>query len=393
MFVKYAMVFSWIAPGVDFPKHRLAAIDVLAGRNPYVGANYLGFNYPLLTAWIYVFLAWVPESWAERVWDLTNAFYTVASLFVVARFCRPSLPTRTSDDPFALVRSWIVRHWGSFSALILAFFAPVFLEIHDGNIEPLNLFLLTILCAALLRNAQALAGIVLAVLCLVKILPVFFVPVLLVSRKWRTIATWGGAMALYGAVLFATGWWRWEWFLYTRTLPNVGFRYVVESNSLVRIVRDYLAPNLLATKPMYDRWATAISLSLSAAFAVVLWLGRNRARESWRDGIAFASLTVVLVTPLLEYQHLIWSFPAYLFLLADWAERRSGGRTFALGAVLWCGVVAARYVSDLGGRSVVNPLHVATLLVLGLWGVSAIRLVASARVREAILLRDRPGPK
>ncbi|NQU43079.1 DUF2029 domain-containing protein, partial [bacterium] len=227
LFIKHILIYQFFWDGVDFPKHVEAARAVLENRSPYTGENYLGFNYPLLTAWLFVFLAWVPADRAEFVWDLCHAIFVFASLVIVVGAYRPRITDskRRTDGCPIQAASWIADHWPAVGALALALFSPIFLDIHHGNIEPLNLVLLILMGALLLRGKENSAGVVLAVLCLIKIVPILLVPALWMGGKRRTVAVWTAALSAYAIVMLLTGWWRWEWFLVTETLPNIGFHY------------------------------------------------------------------------------------------------------------------------------------------------------------------------
>jgi len=374
MFLKYVVWKQFTCAGVDFPKHYHAAIEVLHGRSPFTGDLYLGFNYPVFTASLYAFLAPFSLQGAEVLWDLCNTIYVAATIGLVIAFYRPR-PSPSSS----IAQTWAVRHWPVVAAFALAIFAPIFLEIHDGNIEPLNLFLLAALGAALLRGRDTLAGALLAGLCLVKILPALFLPPLFIARRKRPVIVCTILLATYALVLLTTGWWRWDWFLFTRVLPNVGFRYCGLSNSLAAIAGHYLFHPLLSSKNAFDAAAVAIACAVLAAQALVMALAWPLARRSWRPSLALTSLSLVLLSPLLEYQHLIWAIPAYLFLILDALEGRVSPRFFMAASALWIAIFACRYQSDLAVWLFLPPLHASTLLVLVLWIATAGNIVIRSR--------------
>jgi len=100
-------------------------------------------------------------------------------------------------------------------------------------------------------------------------------------------------------------------------------------------------------------------------------------------GLSFASLSIVLMSPLLEYQHLIWAIPAYLFLIMDAVEGAVSPRFFTAASVLWVLIFACRYGSDLGAPFPLPPLQVSTLLVAVLWAATGMEIVRRTRRREA----------
>ena len=384
--VVYYPFFREGAWGVDYGKHYVAAREVLAGRSPFVGENYLGFNYPQFTAWLYLFLAAFSLEGAEKVWNLCNALFVVAAFFTIVVYYRPK-PRESADmrsrgalDPAAAL--WVRDHWASVSALLYAVFAPWFMDFHCGNIEPLNLILIVALGAALIRRADGVAGVVLAMACLVKILPVFFLLPLAMARRWRVVSVCMAAMAVYASILFASelwrpgdGWWRWEVSLYANTLPHVAFEYRDLSRSPAAIAARSFSSLLWNSQPAFDLATRAVSLVLLAAYVGVLIAARRFLRRSWRDGVAFTALAIVIVSPLIEYHHLIWSIPAYLFLVVDYVEGRVRHGFFALAGGLWAAIFLCRYWTDLGPSGGVHPLDIATLLSVVLWVAMAVRIL------------------
>ena len=392
MFVKYVLILPYIFPGVDFPKHHRAAVEIIHGRSPFTGRNFLGFNYPLFTAWVYSFLAPLSEAQAKIVWDVTNGILLLASLALLVCFHRPcfdqagaSVNAAERDSLAWRTRRWWARHWPSLAALMMAAYAPIFMDFHCGNVEPLNVILLIALSAAMLRGAERTAGVLLAILCLVKILPVLFILPFAVAGKRRVVWYCIGSLGLYGAVLLATGWWRWEWFLFTQTLPNVGFQYHGLSSSLTSIAGRMFFFELMKSKAAYDlasRVVAAGALGLDLAILAASW---RAWRASWRDGLSVMSLSILLMTPLLEYHHIVWALPAYLLLFVDYIEGRIGARFFAWALALWLAIFACRYLAEISIHYRFPPRDAATLLLIVLWLSTAARIVCKqSRRRDEI---------
>ena len=380
-FAKYALWLPLTSHGIDYIKHRRAAVAILEGRSPYDGDNYLRFNYPEFAAWVFVYLAWVPEDTGEAdqdpgeiVWDLGNALFLAAALVIVIFGCRPRGPLETRAGP---ARVWVRAHWPAVAALLMGLFAPAFVGNHYANIEPFNLFLMALLLAALLRRRDTSAGILLAALALVKILPVLLLAPLWIARRRRAVWVTVALLAAYGLLLLATGWWRREWFLATQVLPNIGFHYRGISNAPASIITEYWMPSVWASKATYDT-ATRIGSAVAfVAFAAVLTLGWRGVAASWRRGLAFSSLSLVLIPPLFEYIHLIWALPAYVLLAVDWAEGRASHRMAALGGGFWLIVFACRYAQEVTNiTEPMLPRHASTLFVIALWALAAWRLMS-----------------
>ncbi|MCX7048948.1 MAG: glycosyltransferase 87 family protein [Candidatus Sumerlaeota bacterium] len=380
MFVKYAIVAQCGMEGIDFSKYYYASINTLHGRAP-TGDNYLGFSTPSFSAWMFLFLAPFSRSQAAWVWKGCNVFYILAALALLIRYARPVAFTPGGvprQSPAQSLREWLSAQWPAAAALILAAFAPLFLWLSFGNIETLNLTLIALFLCAILRGKESVAGVALAAMCLVKILPgMLFIP-LAVAGKKRTIGVCLAALGVYGALLLITGGWRWDWILLTRTLPDLPFQYRKLSSSLLCIGGHFFFPSLMAEKAAFDAAARVIAMAVFAATVLALLLSWRSCRRDWRGGVALFSLSFPLITPLLEYHHFIWTLPAYIFLFHEFTEGRCGARFFAASLTLWCIIFCAGYWTDLHLAAPMRPLYIATLATAALWALTAGRLIAKS---------------
>jgi hypothetical protein len=385
MFFKYAIVHQFSVAGCDFPKHHLAAVDISQGRNPYVGeARDLSFNYPLMTAWMFYFLLLIPKESAEVWWDTLFAIFTALPLLLVILHYRPGV--RVANPPPSgcteAEAKWIGLHWPSLSALMLALFAPLFLDLFCGNIDPFILLLLVLMGAFLMRGRDVAAGVTFALVCLVKMTPVLFAPGFLLAGRKKVFWTWFALMVAYAALLLVTGLWRWEWYLYTKTLPQIGFYYREISSTLTAMIGKLLSPTLYNTKSLFDRVSFIVSLAVAAVHCGVLAAGWRAFRESWKMVVIYTSMTVVLVSPLLEYHHHNWEILAWLLLFVEYAEGRMGKAFFWTSAVGWLCIFYCRYWNELGDFRPIHPYYVAMLLLYGLWIMTGV-----AVVRRSLLLQ------
>ena len=377
MFVKYALVLPFAKEGVDFAKHYNAAVHVLHGRLP-CGNDYLSFSTPMFTVWIYLFLAAFSHAQAAWIWNICNTFYILAALGMLIRYCHPSPSLPPSPSPDQAARRWLIKHWPSAVALMLAAFAPLFLQLPYGNIETLNLALIVLFISAMLRDADAVAGLALGVLCLVKLLPgLLLIPLALAGKK-RAVAFCLAVLAVYGALLIATGGWRWDWILLTQVLQDLPYKFSFASSSLVCIGSYLFAPSLMENKAHFDAASRIIALTVFAATILTLLASWRACRRNWRDSVALCSLSVPLLTPLLEYHHYIWTIPAYVFLFRDFAEGASRRRYFAVSLALWAVIFAAGYWNVLRMRVAMPPTFYATLATAALWAMTAGRLIAKS---------------
>lgn len=362
--------------GVDFPKHREAAVKLLQGISPMDNNLFLVFNYPTFTALLFVFLAWIPESRAIYAWDVLQCGLTAAACLMIIFALRPRLPANDwmEHEPGKIPASaanWGARHWPTIGALLCALFTPAFMDLHWSNIQPTIFFLVCLFCVLLHHGHDRTAGIALALLCLIKITPVLLLPALLFSGKRRVLAAWSVFMALYGILLLATGWWRWDLFLVRETLPNVGFRWRVFSVSIVSYLGKTIWPELMNSKSLYDTVSKAIALFFLALLIMQILLIRrkNGGFLHWRDAVTLTCYPIVLVSPLVESIHFTNCLPGWIFLFHDYLERRRGGASFTLLLLLWLGIFACRYIFEYSNNSI-SPIHYAVWLLLGVWLVT-----------------------
>ena len=372
MFLKYAIILPFSETGVDFPKHYYAAEEILNGRNPFIDDRGLNqhYNYPTFAALIYVFLGLFTGPQAETIWTVLNALYVAIACMLLAWVWRPDGSNGSPPDGAterSLVASRVLRHWPAAAAAACAAYAPIFLGLVSGNIEPLNLVLLVGFWVAMSRQRDGIAGVLLGCLSLIKMMPVLFVAPLIVAGRWRAVRTWAAVLAAYGLLLAVTGWWRWDRFLFTHTLPNVGYYWQGISSSLVRIIGVLFHPPLLESISAFNRTSHAIALAVCGLNGVVLIAVWPRFRRDWTEGMALMGIGVVLMTPLLEYHHFVWALPTYLTLIAGILNGKMGARYFFWEMSLWVLLFATGYFADIRPRFPIPHMFPSAFFALAIW--------------------------
>ncbi len=305
----------WQTPGVDFPKHRIAAHLLLAGENPYVGeneVNYLFFNYPMLVAFASLHMAAFTRIAAEHVWDVTNAILVVLTVMLAAT-ARPSKPEASDMPlPWQRVLTFVHDNWLPLVAFFMVSFKPLHRAMNSGNIEPLNLLIGTTFVVAFTKRRDRLAGVAFAFFCLVKVVPVFLFIPLAVLKRTTLLLTSLIVFACYGLLLAATGWWRWELFLVTEVLPNLPFQWLNLSMSVHHFTASLLRPEVLETRDLYKSHVSMVSAVLLSLFiALCAWWWKTR-RKDEEILLGFGFLFLLLSSPLVEAMHFIWVMPAAL---------------------------------------------------------------------------------
>lgn len=349
------------APDCDYWKHWEAARAMLRGDSPYYGGPdlYLGFNYPLFTGYLFIFLGFFTQQVSEVIWEVFNLLFSIGGGLIAWRYMRPAMPTRFPGEPNLsfLFREAVHVNWGTAVFVLVANFHPLLLNFMPGNIDPLNFVLFMGLGAALVRGREALAGVLLAALCLVKVAPVLLLVPIFFARRWRMLWTTTGLLALYLFHLLATNLWRTELFLYTDVLPRIGYHYLGISSSIHHVLANLVNPAAIASAEAYARWTVAINLVLLAVFvgACAVW-SRNRARD-FVHLMSFSMFMAVLMSPLLEYHHFVWAAPVLFFQVRDWVNGRISTAFALLCVVGWIALNSARIINDFVAMFPVSPLH------------------------------------
>jgi alpha-1,2-mannosyltransferase len=376
--VKY-LVFSVTTPGIDFMIYHEGVQPFLHGQNPYLNQERLPapMAYPIFGFILCAPFGFFPEKTAEILWDITQVALFAATAWLLLIYYRPQ-PREpgerslegTDANPIPRVSDAdLAFYWPVLAPLFLVAFTPAYMDLHVGNIQPLNLFLVTVLGAALLRGRQALAGGALAALCGIKILPVVLVPALLLSGKKRAVAASGVSLALYGLLLLVTGWWRWEFELLTRLMPQFsliawerGF-----ATSLPSLAGKTFWPSVLSSADAFRLAVRGVTLVLGAAYLGALWVGRRRYRPDWQEGMTLGLLTLVLMSPVIQYHHFVWAFPAWVWLFTGFLRGRTGFVFLFLSGILWMVVLGGRIFQEHLARPRIEPRDVALVAFALLW--------------------------
>ncbi len=379
------LVFSVTTPGIDFMIYHEGVQPFLHGQNPYLNQERLPapMAYPIFGFILCAPFGFFPEKTAEILWDITQVAFFAATAWLLLVYSCPqsqkpeeSFPEETGREPAPRVSDRdLVFYWPVIAPLFLVPFTPAYMDFHAGNIQPLNLFLVTLLGAALLRGRQALAGVALAALCGIKILPVALVPALLLSGKKRAVAACAVSLALYGVLLLVTGWWRWEFDLLTRLMPR--FSLIAWERgfaiSLPSLAGKTFWPSLLSSADAFRLAVRGVTLVLGVAYLGALWVGRRRYRPDWQEGVTLGLLTLVLMSPVIQYHHFVWAFPAWVWLFTGFLRGRTGLVFFLLSGVLWAVVLGGRIFQEHLVTPRIEPREVALMAFALLWALHIAR--------------------
>ena len=332
LYVVYAIVYVGLwRPmtifGVDYDIYWQAARAILEGAKPYIGGNlWLKFIYPQATAMVFAWLGLFSFETSEKIWKLTLLVMLGICWWLAWRFYRPAArPDADVPDaatPDADGRAALTAAWSLVCAFAVSCYQPAMSSLNQGNIDPFNALLAVAMVAALLASKPRTAGALWAGLTLVKMMPLVLIVPILLWRRWRVLQGFLIVMAVYFVALVATGHLGHEWYFVREFIPVISRWWREISISPVRLGLYLSGFAHLYDNPLtFDltiRVYVAIMVALYLAFLVAL----RRRGVDWMRALEAAILVYPLLSPLLEYHHFVWIFPALFLQLRRWAEGR-----------------------------------------------------------------------
>jgi hypothetical protein len=346
----YGLYMPITQPNADYLKHWEAAKAVLAGRTPYFGAPdlYLGFNYPLFTAYLFSYLGFLQFEASRIVWIIGNSLFAIGGAVIAAKWLRPSAPVQSAGEPVMLwrLRSATWHNWAIICLLLTINFQPLLYCFQPANIDPVQYFILMIFAAAFVCRRDYLAGTMLGIAALVKVAPVLLLIPALAVRRWRLSGSFLIALAAYAVILLLTGKWRMEAFLYQDVLQKIGFHYLNISYSTHKILAEIFHPGALADRLAYNHWVFQINLFLLMVMIAVCAYWYLYVRRQVEHLFGFGMLMIILMSPLLEYHHFVWAAPALFFQIRGWAQGSVSNRAILICIFAWVILFFVRIAND-----------------------------------------------
>ena len=368
--------------GLDFSDVYHAAGDLLQGTNPYLQ----GPGYPLMVPAMFSFLPFFSLSHAEFIWNILMRGSVLCGFLLILLAIKPQLSKENAfhAQPHTLSAAYaalIVQHWTTLAACMAAVFTPALLDIRVGNIQSLVFFFFCLFCTLLYHRRNVWAGVVLVFLCLIKIMPIFLLPVFFFSKQYRLFLTTVAGLLLYGLISLVTGGWKWEMYLFTQLLPHFPYTLRGVSYSLVHFTGIVFSPGILQNEAAYTQYANLIAYCILGTYLLVLvimakkYSGDGRREELASECLVLGVYSLTLASPLLETHHFTNCIPGWIFLFHNYLKQRCGHIYFFTALLLWCGIFSAREMAGYVSNWAVSPMYGATLFLLLLWLITVLRIL------------------
>jgi hypothetical protein len=370
--------------GVDFGKHWIAARVLLDGGSPYQGDLFLSFNYPLFVGFLYLPLALFDQ--AETVFDFLNSLWVLLAMLAIIVGLRPSpaplhttpLPG-TSDARLTLLayraRTLLAHHWGPAVLFLAGSSQSLQRLIWSGNVDGLNVLVLSLFAVLVIHHRDHLAGLALAALALIKVAPILFLIPMAGLRRWSLILVALATLAGYWLLLALTGWASTETELYRRVLPAIPWHWRHISIGLhTALVEQFIGWDSI-TEGQYRRLVFGMNAAMMCALVAICALNWRRLAPSPARVLILSYPAFLGFSPLLELIHLSWMLPALFIGLREWAESRVRPAPFFAWLFVWLVVLHLDILSQHGAMAFgasLTPHLFKTMAVLaaigtGLW--------------------------
>ena len=362
---------------IDFDIYRMGAGHVFGSdlytvrlsRTLMGGSPGMRFTYPPFAALLFVPFSWLPVRAGQVIWSLLNlaALFAVAALSI--RAARPQLSRRATLGIAALALLPLLR------------LNPADLTVALGqvNIVIVLLVLADLTCVLRAGSHHVPRGIGVGVAAAVKLIPLIFIPFLLLTRQFRAAATALATFLICSLGTFAvaphSSWLYWSTEIFDdRRSGNL--RYISDQNLASALQRFAGAP----VGPLLVGLLTA--LLAIGGLALAAWAYRV---SSPLLAILLCAATGLMVSPVSWVHHYVWVVPllAWLALASD---RPPGGRWWALGLAVLFWAAPVWWVPDqqtgYGGPLVLlagNAYFLAMVIFLVLTAVLLTRRRRSAR--------------
>ncbi len=284
----------------------------------YLSGVHLPFTYPPFSTVFFWPMTLVPTGAAEVIWSMVN----LASLTLIIAVTLLCVAPQARGDQLGVPWATVAMLLGP--AVLLE---PVMLDLSFGQVNlVLVAMILTDLTTRVRIGGRTLPrGVGVGVAAAVKLVPVIFIPYLIVTRQTRAALTATLSAAACTQAAFAvnpSASWSY-WTRYVNDQSRIGTVTYISNQSLEG------ALDRVAHHPLSAHVIDAVGLVVVVAGLGVAWW-------AWRRSSTFLAVLVtadlgLLASPITWAHHMVWIVPVVAWLW--WGrDRPAGGRWWALGA-------------------------------------------------------------
>lgn len=276
---------------------------------------HLHFTYPPFAALLFWPFTQMSLKVGQLSWLVINLLALVAVIAVSIRACRPQWPHKR-----ILVIALVVL----FPALRLS---PSLLTLDYGQINFVIALLILVDCtgAAVVRSRRVPRGVLLGVAAAVKLTPLVFIPLLLLTRQFRAAANALVTFLLCSLAAFAIAPRSSRFYWTQKIFESAGTRIYVSDQNLHSALQ-----RLIAAPPSSTLLDLLTFLFVIGGLAVATWAYRT---SSPMLGILLCATTGLIISPVSWAHHYVWIVPVIAWLLLG-HDRPRGGQWWALGAAV-----------------------------------------------------------
>ena len=277
---------------------------------------HLPFTYPPFATLFFWPFTLVPTGVALVLWATLNLAALLAVLAVTLLNVRPE------QRPAGAAVPWLLVAMLAGPAVLIE---PVMLDLSFGqvNVVLLGIILLDLTTRITVGSREIPRGVGVGVAAAIKLVPVIFIPFLIVTRQFRAAATAVITIAVcaLGAFAFNPSASKAYWTKYVNDQARIG-NVIYVSNQSVQGALDRVTHHLWSSLPMESVQAVFVLVGIALGW----W--------AWRSSSTFLGVLVVgdaslLASPITWAHHMVWIVPILLWLW--WGrDRPTHSRPWAL---------------------------------------------------------------
>ncbi len=308
---------------IDLKVYRMGGSALLHGDSLY-GARLPGFGLPF-TYPPFAAIAMIP--FAAMPWILSGVVWTAIAVLCLAQIWRVSLYSAWPG-----LRTWSARRRAALLIVVTLLSLPLEPVRETLLFAQINLLLVAMILTDLVARPRGRwAGALVGVATALKLTPVLFMVLLVVTRQWRLLrnAVLGFAAAVaIGFVVVPNQSWDY-WTHVVADSGRIGNPEFASNQSVTGFVSRLIGTDSPALKPLWFVIASAIAL-------LTLWI----ARRYWYAGdrltaVSVCALGALFASPVSWSHHWVWVMPIGVALIAVLRRRTGSWRPAAIAGGLW----------------------------------------------------------